>query len=44
MLHYLRGMKRVLGPEELRAQEVFLDELDRHGRRPLFEPVGPEDR
>jgi len=36
MIRYLRGMKRILGPQELKGQELFLEELKRHGRRPLF--------
>ncbi len=36
MTRYLRGMKRILGPQELKGQELFLEELKRHGRHPLF--------
>ena len=36
MIGYLRGMKRILGPQELKGQELFLEELKRHGRHPLF--------
>ncbi len=38
MIEYLRGIKRVLGQEEADAQAVFLDELARHDRSPLFVP------
>jgi chorismate dehydratase len=38
---YLSNMKRVLGPTELEGQEMFLRELERHGRDPLF-PAGTE--
>ena len=44
MVQYLRGMKRVLGPEELRGQQVFGDEFALHGRRPLFVTEGGADR
>ncbi len=39
MLAYLLRMKLVLGEEELRGQDLFLSELARHGRHPLFLPA-----
>jgi len=44
MIRYLRGMKRVLGPEELRGQEVFEQEFARHVRDPLFIASSGADR
>ncbi len=44
VVQYLRGMKRVLGPEELHGQEVFEDEFARLGRWPLFATAGGEER
>ena len=38
MIDYLSGIKRVLGQQEIDAQNVFLDELAKHDRTPLFEP------
>ncbi len=37
MVVYLRGMKRILGKEELEGQAIFLEELTRHAARGLFQ-------
>ncbi len=40
MVDYLRGIIRVLGADEIKAQEVFLDELSRYSCEPLFMKKG----
>lgn len=43
MVTYLRGMRRILGKEELEGQALFLEELRRHAAGGLFQqrPVRP---